>query len=154
VACPDERSFTAVDKVTHGLRTLPVVEKYGIVRVCPTPAANLDIDGLLAELANEFAGYGFDSYHQYETRVLHRRINWKLAVDTFLESYHIGVLHRETISPLFYANRSTFNGFGRNLRWTLPRRTIGELRALPEQQWDLIAHLRSCIYCSPTPYWS
>jgi Ring hydroxylating alpha subunit (catalytic domain) len=40
----------------------------------------------------------------------------------------------------FYANRSTFNGLGGNLRWTLPRRTTGELRALPEQQWDLIAH--------------
>jgi hypothetical protein len=106
----------------------------------PTPTAKLDIDGLVYELADEFAGYGFDSYHHYETRVLHRHINWKLVVDTFLESYHIGVLHRETISPLFYANRSTFNGFGCNLRWTLPRRTIGELRALPEQQWDLIAH--------------
>ena len=140
VARPDERSFTGFDKPTRGLRTLPVVEKYGIVWVCPTPTANLDIDGLLDGLADEFAGYGFATYHHYETRVLQRRINWKLAVDTFLESYHIGVLHRETISPLFYANRSTFNGFGRNLRWTLPRRTIGELRALPEQQWDLIAH--------------
>jgi hypothetical protein len=33
VAHPDERSFTAVDKVTRGLRILPVVEKYGIVWV-------------------------------------------------------------------------------------------------------------------------
>jgi hypothetical protein len=56
---------------------------------------------LLEGLADEFAGYGFDSYHHYEMRVLHRRINWNLAVDTFLESYRIGVLHRETISPLF-----------------------------------------------------
>jgi phenylpropionate dioxygenase-like ring-hydroxylating dioxygenase large terminal subunit len=31
VARPDERSFTAVDKATRELRTLPVVEKYGIV---------------------------------------------------------------------------------------------------------------------------
>ena len=72
-----ETPFTAVDKVTRGMRTLPVVEKYGIMWVCPTPTAKLDIDGLLDELGDEFAGYGFDSYPHYETRVLHRHINWK-----------------------------------------------------------------------------
>ena len=44
--------------------------------------------------------------------ILQRRINWKLAVDTFLESYHIGALHHDTIGPLYYSNRSTFDGFG------------------------------------------
>ena len=51
-------------------------------------------------VADEFASYGFDTYHHYETRVLQRHINWKLAVDTFLESYHIGVLHREGVAIL------------------------------------------------------
>jgi phenylpropionate dioxygenase-like ring-hydroxylating dioxygenase large terminal subunit len=140
VARPDERSFAALDRATRGLRALPVVEKHGMVWVCPTPETTFDADDLLHGLADDFAGYGFDSYHHYQTRVLQRRINWKLAVDTFLESYHIGVLHQETISPLFHANRSTFDGFGRNLRWVLPRWTIGELRALPEDQWELIPY--------------
>lgn len=139
VARPDERSFAALDRATRSLRALPVIEKHGIVWVCPTPETTIEVDNVLGGLAPDLASYGFESYHHYETRVLQRRINWKLAVDTFLESYHIGVLHRETISPLFHANRSTFDGFGRNLRWILPRRTIGELRALPEDQWDLIS---------------
>jgi hypothetical protein len=42
--------------------------------------------GLLGGIATDIAAYGFDTFHHYETRVLHRRINWKLAVDTFLES--------------------------------------------------------------------
>jgi len=138
VARPDDRSFTGFDRATAGLRTLPVVQKYGMVWVCPTPRATFDIDGLLGDLAADFAAYGFDTFHHYETRVLQRRINWKLAVDTFLESYHIGALHYDTISPLYYTNRSTFDGFGHNLRWILPLRTIGELRGLPEDQWDLI----------------
>jgi phenylpropionate dioxygenase-like ring-hydroxylating dioxygenase large terminal subunit len=138
VARPDELSFTGHDRATAGLRTLPLAEKYGMVWVCPTPGATLDIDGLLSGLATDFSAYGFDTFHHYETRVLQRRINWKLAVDTFLESYHIGALHYDTIGPLYYANRSTFDGFGRNLRWIAPRRTIGELRGLPEDQWDLI----------------
>jgi phenylpropionate dioxygenase-like ring-hydroxylating dioxygenase large terminal subunit len=140
VARPDERSFTELERAACSLRALPVVERYGMIWVCPTPEATFDVDELLGGLAADLAAYGFETYHHYETRILQRRINWKLAVDTFLESYHIGTLHRETISPLFHANRSTFDGFGRNLRWALPRRTIGELRALPEEQWDLIAH--------------
>jgi phenylpropionate dioxygenase-like ring-hydroxylating dioxygenase large terminal subunit len=138
VARPDERSFTGFDRATAGLRTLPVVEKYGMVWVCPTPEATLDVDGLLDGLATDLAAYRFDTFHHYETRVLQRRINWKLAVDTFLESYHIGALHYDTIGPLYYSNRSTFDGFGRNLRWIAPRRTIGELRNMPESRWDLI----------------
>jgi phenylpropionate dioxygenase-like ring-hydroxylating dioxygenase large terminal subunit len=138
VARPDERSFTGFDRATAGLRTLPVVEKYGMVWICPTQGAIFEVEGLLGGLATDFAAYGFDAFHHYETRVLQRRINWKLAVDTFLESYHIGVLHHDTIGPLYYSNRSTFDGFGRNLRWVLPRRTIGELRNWPEDQWDLI----------------
>jgi nitrite reductase/ring-hydroxylating ferredoxin subunit len=139
LARPDERSFAAIDRTTTRLRTLPLAEKYGLVWVCPAPGPMLDIDRLLDGLATDFAAYGFDSFHHYQTRVLQRRINWKLAVDTFLESYHIGVLHPDTISPLFYANRSTFDDFGRNLRWILPRRTIGELRTVPEVQWDLVS---------------
>jgi phenylpropionate dioxygenase-like ring-hydroxylating dioxygenase large terminal subunit len=139
LARPDERSFAAIDRTTTRLRTLPLAEKYGLVWVCPAPGPMLDIDRLLDGLATDFEAYGFDSFHHYQTRVLQRRINWKLAVDTFLESYHIGVLHPDTISPLFYANRSTFDDFGRNLRWILPRRTIGELRTVPEAQWDLVS---------------
>jgi phenylpropionate dioxygenase-like ring-hydroxylating dioxygenase large terminal subunit len=139
VARPDERSFATLDRSTCGLRTLPVVEKYGMVWVGPTPGTLPDIDGLLHGLASDFAARGFDTFHHYGTRVLQRRINWKLAVDTFLESYHIDVLHHDTIGPLYYGNRSTFGGFGRNLRWILPRRTIGELYTVPESQWDLIS---------------
>jgi phenylpropionate dioxygenase-like ring-hydroxylating dioxygenase large terminal subunit len=138
IARPDERSFATLERSTCGLRTMPVVEKYGMVWVCPTPEATFDVDGLLGDLAADFTVYGFDNFHHYETRVLQRQINWKLAVDTFLESYHIGVLHHDTIGPLYYSNRSTFDGFGRNLRWVIPRRTIGELRGLPEDQWHLI----------------
>lgn len=139
-ARPDEPSFAALDRGRHGLRPLPLVEKYGMVWVCPTPDADFEADAVLGGVAADFAAYGFAGYHHYETRVLQRRINWKLAIDTFLESYHVGVLHHDTISPLFHSNRGTFDAFGRNLRWAIARRTIDELRGLPEAEWDLISH--------------
>ncbi len=97
IARPDETSFAAAERATHGLRPLPVAEKYGMIWVSPNPAASFDIDQTLAGLGDDLAAYGLDTYHHYETRVLHREMNWKLAVDTFGETYHLQHLHPETV---------------------------------------------------------
>ena len=142
---PDERSFAEISKSVLGLRELPVVEKYGMIWLSPTPGANFDIDAKLGGLECDLAAYGLEAYHHYETRVLNRRINWKLVVDTFLESYHLGVLHTNTVDPIFHTNLATFDAFGRNLRMIGARRTIGELRDMPEAQWNLIPY--SVVIC-------
>ena len=54
-----------------------------MVWVCPSPQAIFDVDGLLDALATDLAAYGLDTFHHYETRVLQRRINWKLAVEHY-----------------------------------------------------------------------
>jgi len=41
---------------------------------------------------------------------------------------------------LLFGNLCLMDAFGRNLRETLPRRTIVELKDQPEQDWDLIWH--------------
>ena len=140
VARPDDRSFAAALKETHGLRALPVVEKYGMVWVGPKPDAAIDVDRMLDGVAADIAAYGLERYHHYETRVLRRRINWKLAVDTFGETYHLNHLHANTVSPLFHANRATFAAFGRNTRLVAARRTIDALRGQPEEGWDVFDH--------------
>ena len=142
---PDELSFVEIDKASRGLRPLPLVEKYGIVWVSPKPETGFDIAPLLAGLERDLAAYHLESYHHYETRVLQRRINWKVAVDTFLELYHLSVLHPRTVGPILYGNLASFDAFGRNLRMIGARRSIGALRETPEAEWDLIRH--SAIIC-------
>ena len=39
-------------------------------------------------------------------------INWKLMSDTFWEAYHIKVLHRDNIAPIFVRNLALYDGFG------------------------------------------
>jgi len=140
---PDERSFPGVDKCTHGLRPLPAAEHDGLIWVVPDPDAPPAIDiaaHLGAELDAELASFGLAGYHHYETRLITRAMNWKLAIDTFLEPYHLAVLHRQTVAPLFQANLCLFDAFGPHLREVLPRRSLDALAAQPEEQWDLIAH--------------
>jgi hypothetical protein len=72
-------------------------------------------------------------------------MNWKLAVDTFGESYHLQHLHPNTVDPLFYSNRCTFDPFGLNHRMIIARKNFDELREIPEAQWDLFDH--TAIIC-------
>ena len=140
LARPDERSFAEIDKSARGLRELKAVEKYGIIWVTPSPAMDLDVDVLLGGIERDLIGYDLGSYNHYETRVLQRRINWKLVVDTFLESYHLSSLHQSTVHPIVHSNVGTFDAFERNLRMIAARRTIEKLRELPESEWNLIPH--------------
>jgi phenylpropionate dioxygenase-like ring-hydroxylating dioxygenase large terminal subunit len=140
VARPEEASFSGAERGTHGLRMLPVVEKHGMIWVGLIPDRPIAVDALLDGVADDLAAYGLGAYHHYETRVLHREMNWKLAVDTFCETYHLAYLHPDTVSPLFHNNRATFATFGRNHRMVAARRTIDELQGQPEDSWDLFAH--------------
>ena len=137
---PHESGFTGIDKSEHGLRSLAVVEKHGLIWVVPTPDAPMDIDLHLGRLSEDLEAFSLADYHHYETRTLRVDMNWKLVVDTFLETYHLDALHRKTIAPILHGNTATFDAMGQNLRMIGARRTIESLRAEPEAQWDLVKH--------------
>jgi phenylpropionate dioxygenase-like ring-hydroxylating dioxygenase large terminal subunit len=139
---PDQGSFPGVDKCAHGLVSLPVAERNGMIWVVPDPGAppDLDIGAYLGGLDAELGTFDMAGHHHYECREIRRRMNWKLAIDTFLEPYHLGVLHRRTVAPLFISNVCLFDAFGPHLREVLPRRSLETQRDLPSAAWDFIAH--------------
>ena len=139
-AIPDARNFEGIDERRRGLVKLPIAERDGMIWVLPAPGGRIDLEAHLGALAPELASYGLEGYHHYETRILRQKMNWKLVIDTFLEPYHLACLHRNTVGSIFYGNLCLFEPFGDNLRETLPRRTITQLRELPEAEWDLITH--------------
>jgi len=138
VGIPDGRNFEGIDREQHGLVAVPACERHGCIWVQPEPGSRFDVDEALSGLGPELASYGFESYQHYTTRIMHRRMNWKMLIDTFLEPYHFGVLHPSTVAPLFLHNVCLFHPFGSNIRETLPRRSIMEMRELPESEWDLV----------------
>jgi nitrite reductase/ring-hydroxylating ferredoxin subunit len=137
---PAAECFEGMPGERRGLVALPAVEKYGMIWVRPSPGEGFDLDAHLAGLGPELGSLGCRDYHLYESRVIERRMNWKIVIDTFLEPYHFAFLHRETVAPIFIPNLCLFHPFGPNLRETLPRRSIEALRHLPEADWDLITH--------------
>ena len=140
VGVPDRESFAGLDLAGRDLVELPAAEHGGMLWSSLDPSGAFDLERFLAGLGPELASYGFGGSVHYARRTLVRRLNWKMAIDTFLESYHFPVLHAESIHPLFLPNLSLFESFGPHLREIFPRRTITELRECPESGWDLITH--------------
>jgi phenylpropionate dioxygenase-like ring-hydroxylating dioxygenase large terminal subunit len=142
---PDDRSFAGFDKDTIGLTELPVVETYGMIWVASTPGAAFEIDTLLGGAQHDLTALKLEGWHHYETRELARKLNWKIVVDTFLETYHLQYLHTATVSPILHSNTATFDAFGPSLRMVAARRTIDKLRDVPVEEWDVVP-LIAAIY--------
>ena len=143
VGLPDAASFGDVERSAHGLVALPVAERHGLIwlRHTPQPEA-IDVDALLgATLSAEIAAYDLSAWHHYETRVLEYAMNWKGVIDTFLEAYHFGKLHRASIASIFFDNLVLFDGFERNFRMSAARRSIESVRGLELETPDLLVHM-------------
>ena len=100
---PNEDHFGAVDKACRGLIELPAAEHHGLLFVHPDKDGKLDPVQLLgAELSNEFNTYQAHRLCNAGETTIARRLNWKLANDTFGETYHFGKLHKDTLGRLYY----------------------------------------------------
>jgi len=137
VAIPNEDHFGPIDKACHGLVELPAIERDGFLWVHPQPGAELDIDDLLGPLAEELASFDIGSQVLAGGTTITKDLNWKLANDTFGETYHFQKLHKNTLGQLFHGNNLHFKEFGRNHRFVTASKGIDEMRDLPEEQWDI-----------------
>jgi len=140
---PEEAtSFPGIRAERPGLTPLPLAEKYGMVWVLPTPAADhsahLDMDLWLNGLEADLAAWKLDGYHFYDRHVHHEEMNWKLLVDTFHEGYHFGFLHKESLRDILVHNVGDFTPFGPNFRLVYARTKLDRLKAMPESEWDLM----------------
>lgn len=143
---PEIGSFGDLDRAEHGLQRLPLGERYGFifVRVTPPAAGNvfdIDIDAYLCGLQSDFAAYGFERYSFFAAETMTPKINWKFAVDTFLESYHLPALHRTTVGPLVQGNIGAFTPFGDHSRLTMVRTDTSNWDATPEADWNVLANV-------------
>jgi nitrite reductase/ring-hydroxylating ferredoxin subunit len=142
----DKVGFAGIDLATHGLVRLPVAERHGMLFVRPKAAPageslDLDVDAGLGALAADFEALGLGTYPLFSSDWVRPRINWKFAIDTFLEGYHIPHLHRKTIGPYFIGNCGTFDGAGPHGRMCVPRTTIETTRTVAESERRFQSHV-------------
>ncbi len=143
-AVPFRQAFPGLDECTVGLTEVGCREWHGMVWVVATAGATVDLETHLGPLAPLLAAYEFERAQRFVANAL-PATNWKLAVDTYLEGYHFASLHPTNINLINYDNSMVFEAFGPHSRQGFPRRNLLELRAIPEQDWDVHRHL-TCVH--------
>ncbi|MEP0201346.1 MAG: aromatic ring-hydroxylating dioxygenase subunit alpha [Halioglobus sp.] len=138
IAITDEDHFGALEKSCLGLIELPAVESGGLLWIHPQPDGSLNVDSLLGDLTSELADFNFEDYVYGGSKTITMNLNWKLANDTFGETYHFGKLHKNTLAKINQGNNLHLHEFGRNHRFVTASRAIDEMRQLPTEQWDIL----------------
>lgn len=146
---PEDQHFGEIDKSCHGLVRLPAVEKHNMLWVHPQPDGVIDVSALLGDLEPEIAGWHFDSMVFMDETTIDKRLNWKLANDTFGETYHFSRLHKRTLNNIFYGDALHYETFGKNHRFTFPSRRIDQLRDVPRDEWNITHGAVTLYYLFP-----
>lgn len=134
-----EETFGEVDRATHSLRELPAAERAGIVWVCLTVGAALDLDGWLGDFGAELDRLQLGGWHLYERRELPGP-GWKVVFDGYLEGYHLQALHRTTFGVNTIGNLMVADDYGPHQRVTFATKSLPRLRETAEDDWDPAQH--------------
>lgn len=134
LAVSDRQKFGEIDKATRGLRPLPCHEKAGMIFAVLTPEEEVDFDGFLAGMLDDYEALDFKNWSFLGARVI-EGANWKIAFDGYLEGYHFSSLHPTTIHPRTPSNVTYYESFGAHLRIGFPQVSIRKLRDIPRDQW-------------------
>lgn len=131
--------FDGTDESELSLVPVPVGEACGLVFVRPEGDDPVDAAGLVGDAAQDLDDFGVGGYVPFDRWESSWPCNWKLLVDTFLESYHVFSLHRTTVGRYYLSQPMTYRGYGPNLRFQTCQKSILELAEAPEDQWDLLS---------------
>ena len=134
-------TFGDVSPATHSLTELPCAEQSGLIWVCLTPGKVFDIDEWLQDFKEQLDGLQLNNWHIYEQRWLDGP-GWKVAWDGYLEAYHHNTLHANTVGRYTIGNLMLHDTYGPHQRLVFARRTLAEMKAQEEKDWDPDLHLR------------
>jgi phenylpropionate dioxygenase-like ring-hydroxylating dioxygenase large terminal subunit len=113
---PHAESFAGRER-GRSLLAAPVCERHGLV---------WSGEPVLGELAADLDALALDEHVVWQRAEAVRAFNWKLAIDAFLESYHIRVLHRDSVYPYFVDAASSMDLVGPHVRAVTLRKPRGE----------------------------
>ncbi len=134
---PDRETFGDLGGI-EGLIELPSDELAGAV------FASLDVNSTFTarawlgdELVRSLEALRLGSMYPYRTTSTISSPNWKLAADGYLDGYHIGLLHRNTIGVRAINNRNTYDLFDPHVRIGFAGKSIGQVDTRVEAEWEL-----------------
>jgi phenylpropionate dioxygenase-like ring-hydroxylating dioxygenase large terminal subunit len=135
IGIPQADTFEGMCRQQRGLLPVSVQERAGVIWVLPKSGGQpFDLDEHLDEFATELERWSLGDLHFFEQRVHRVPANWKLAVDTFTEAYHIPKLHKDTVGRLAAGGLTVCTRFGRHHRQAVAMKHLKEVADVPSEQ--------------------
>ena len=131
--------FAGIDESELGLVPVPAGEACGLVFIRAVGDEPIDAGRVVGDAAGDLDDFGLGGYVPFDRWESSWPCNWKLLVDTFLESYHVFSLHRATVGKYYLSQPMTYRGYGPNLRFQTCQKSILDLAEAPEDEWDLLS---------------
>jgi phenylpropionate dioxygenase-like ring-hydroxylating dioxygenase large terminal subunit len=100
-AIPREETFPGINKSEIALTPLPCVEAGGFIWVGIDPEHPVDFSTVQGELEQDLNALGLGEMTIFDKVTFPIKANWKLVMDTMLDSYHVTRLHKDTLARFF-----------------------------------------------------
>ena len=147
VGVPGKEAFGELD--VSGLVEYPTAERAGAVFAVLTVGAPLDIDAWLGDMQSALEMLQLDKLWRYDVETKLPSGSWKATADGYLDGYHIGFLHRNTIGAKSITNRNTYDLYGPHVRIGFANKPILEQRHVPVEEWDMYGAFSLVHYVFP-----
>ncbi|MEL6861313.1 MAG: aromatic ring-hydroxylating dioxygenase subunit alpha [Pseudomonadota bacterium] len=141
IGVPSREYFPDIKVGIDGLTELPTFEKHGVIWVIlrPAPGANNEAPDL-GSFGKDFEALDVPGQEHWESQRFELNMNWKLVMDTFMETYHVSALHPKTAGPVFMANLYLSEQQGPHLRHVSVRHSIKKFKETPLSEWNPTDH--------------
>ena len=143
----DRGAFEGVD--VTGLVELPTAERSGAVFAVLTPGLTFDVDEWLGDMASSLAYLQLEKLHRHDVETVLDSGNWKATADGYVDGYHLGYLHRNTIGTKSITNRNTYDLYGPHVRLGFANKPLPTMREQPTEEWQLNLAMSLVHYVFP-----
>lgn len=135
IAIPEETMFCGQLDARETLEQFPAEERHGFVFVQATAGSMMDLDAHLGDFDRELALINLANAHRVSQMDVRSPSNWKYALDTYFENYHLPSLHRDSFANIFASGLCLFDTWGPHHRFTFPHRNVEQWLGKPESEW-------------------
>ena len=139
-ARPRENAFEEINKDQCSLQKFELDNHQGFLWLIMDKKAKNKHSSNKADLNELLIDYDFNKYQHFKSIKIYPKLNWKLAVDTFLELYHIDALHTKSLAPIIKNDLQLFDTYGKNIRVIGARHSAVKLNRVLKDQREFDIH--------------
>jgi len=139
-ARPRENAFEEINKDQCSLQKFELDNHQGFLWLIMDKKAKNKHSSNKADLNELLIDYNFNKYQHFKSIKIYPKLNWKLAVDTFLELYHIDELHTKSLAPIIKNDLQLFDTYGKNIRVIGARHSAVKLNRVLKDQREFDIH--------------